>query len=191
MTEFATHQALLFRQWSSNVTLFLHEGPEPTDDQWDQLAARGIAVVTGPVSGLRIDDDRLTGVTLASGLTVPVDALAIGAPVRSNADVLAALGIETEALHGGLGTTVPNDPLTGATAMPGVWVAGNVGDLRMQVVTASASGVLAGATVNADLIAEETAAAVAVRRDPFSASAEAQNSAAVLGDRRHGLERTH
>ena len=164
MTEFATHQALLFRQWSSNVTLFMHEGPELTDDQWDQLAARGIAVVTGSVSELRVDDDRLTGVTLASGRTVPVDALAIGAPVRSNADVLAALGVVTEALPGGLGATVPNDPLTGATAVPGVWVAGNVGEMKMQVVTAAASGVWVGAAVNADLIAEETASAVAARR---------------------------
>lgn len=185
---FAAHQALLFRQVSERITLFLHQGSELTDDQWEELAARDIAVVDGPVAALRVKDDRLTGVTLASGRTVPVDALAVGAPMRSNADVLDALGVAAEAHPAGFGTTVPNDPQTGATAVPGVWVAGNVGDLRMQVVTAAASGVGVGAAVNADLIAEETAAAVAARRRPFSASAEAENSIAVLGDRRHGLE---
>ncbi|WP_051388993.1 NAD(P)/FAD-dependent oxidoreductase [Arthrobacter sp. 35W] len=160
----AMHQAQLFRQWSGNVTLFLHSGPEPTPEQLEELAARGIAVVSGPVAGLRVDDDRLTGVVLASGSTVPVDALAVGAPVKSNADVLAGLGITAEAHPSGFGLTVPNDPATGATAVPGVWVAGNVGDMKMQVVTAAASGVWVGAAVNADLIAEETAAAVAARR---------------------------
>ena len=164
---FAVHQALLFRQLSDRMTLFLHTGPELTDDQWEELAARDIAVVTGPVGALRVEDDRLTGVTLASGRTVPVEALAIGAAARSNADVLDALGIAPEAHPAGFGTTVPNDPQTGATAVPGVWV---------------------GAAVNADLIAAETATAVAVRRRPFSPSAEAENSIAVLGRRRHGLE---
>ena len=45
---------------------------------------------------------------------------------------------------------------TGATAVPGVWVAGNVADLRAQVITAAAAGLNAGAAINADLIAEET-----------------------------------
>lgn len=185
---FAVHQALMFRQLSDRITLFQHTAPELTDDQWEQLAARGIAVVTGPVNALRVQDDRLTGVTLVSGRTVPVDALAVGAPARSNAEVLDALGIAAEAHPAGFGTAVPNDPLTGATAVPGVWVAGNVGDLRMQVVTAAASGLGVAAAVNADLIAEETAAAVAARRQPFSARAEAENTVTVLGDRRHGFE---
>ncbi|WP_427018057.1 NAD(P)/FAD-dependent oxidoreductase [Pseudarthrobacter sp. P1] len=163
-TAFAMHQAQLFRQWSSDVTMFLHSGPELTEDQMEELAARDIAVVSGPVRGLRVEEDRLTGVVLASGSTVPVDALAVGAPVRSNADVLATLGIAVAAHPSGFGLTVPNDAATGATAVPGVWVAGNVGDMKMQVVTAAASGVGVGVAINADLIAEETAAAVAARR---------------------------
>ncbi|HWD77283.1 MAG TPA: NAD(P)/FAD-dependent oxidoreductase, partial [Kribbella sp.] len=38
----AMHQVQLFRQLSDDVTLFLHTAPEPTDEQWEQLAARGI-----------------------------------------------------------------------------------------------------------------------------------------------------
>jgi thioredoxin reductase len=185
---FAVQQALLFRQWSSRITFFLHEAPEPTDEQWDQLAARDITVVVGTVDSLRVEDDALTGVQLGSGHTIPVDALAVGVPARSNADVLHGLGIAAEADPAGVGTSVPHDPATGATTVPGVWVAGNVGDFRMQVVSSAASGVTAGAMVNMDLITDETAVAVAERRDPFSARSEAANTTRILGDRRHGLD---
>ena len=43
----AVHQALLFRQWTADVTLFVHTAPDPTAEEWEQLAARGIAVVDG------------------------------------------------------------------------------------------------------------------------------------------------
>ena len=44
---------------------------------------------------------------------------------------------------------------------------------------------MAGAQINADLVAEETAAAVDAHRDPFSAWSEARVS--EPGDRRHGI----
>jgi thioredoxin reductase len=185
---FSPQQALLFRQWSSAVTLFTDRMPALESEQSEQLAARDIAVVDGPVAGLRVEDDRLTGVSLQSGRTAPIDALAVATTVHSNADALAGLGLVAVDHPSGLGALVPNDPVTGATTVPGVWVAGNVGDMRMHVVTAAASGVSVGAAVNADLIAEETAAAVQARRPAFGVRAEQANAGTVLGDRRHGLE---
>jgi thioredoxin reductase len=64
----------------------------------------------------------------------------------------------------GVGSAVPADP-TGATAVPGVWVAGNVADVRAQVVSSAAAGLTVGAAINADLIAEETRLAVAAHRE--------------------------
>ena len=61
------------------------------------------------------------------------------------------------------GYAVPADP-NGATTVPGVWVAGNVTDLRAQVISAAAGGLNAGAMINMDLIQEETAAAVEAYR---------------------------
>jgi thioredoxin reductase len=58
---------------------------------------------------------------------------------------------------------VPADP-TGRTDVPGVWVAGNVTDLTAQVGAAAAAGAMAGAQINADLVDEETRAAVAELR---------------------------
>jgi thioredoxin reductase len=56
-----------------------------------------------------------------------------------------------------VGSQVPADP-TGATAVPGAWVGGNVADVRAQAVTSAASGPTAGAAINADLVAEQTRA---------------------------------
>jgi thioredoxin reductase len=185
---FSVHQAMMFRQWSASVTLFLHESPEPTDDEWELLAARDVQVVVGRVRSLRVEDDVLTGVVVEGAPVVPVDALAVAADVHPNGALLASLGLEPEPHPMGLGTVLAADPVTGATAVPGLYLAGNVADARMQVITAAASGVGVAAAVNGDLIAEDGALAVARRRRPFGVRAEAENTTRVLGDRRHGLE---
>jgi thioredoxin reductase len=59
-----------------------------------------------------------------------------------------------------VGDRVPSET-AGQTAVPGVWVAGNVTDMTAQVGAAAAQGALAGAHINADLVAEETREAVA------------------------------
>ena len=48
---FSVHQALLFRQWTSDLVFFVHDGPGPTAEEREQLAARGIGIVEGPVAG--------------------------------------------------------------------------------------------------------------------------------------------
>ena len=59
----------------------------------------------------------------------------------------------------GMGTYIVADQ-AGQTSVPGVYLAGNVSDLGAQVGAAAAAGALAGARINADLVEEETAAAV-------------------------------
>jgi thioredoxin reductase len=162
----AVHQALLFRQWSADVTLFLHTAPAPGQAECEQLAARGITLVDGEVAALEVTDDRLTGVRLRSGELVPCQAVVVGPRFTARADVLTTLGLEpTEQQVDGhvIGSYVPADP-TGATAVPGVWVAGNVADLRAQVISAAAAGLNTAAAINADLIAEDVRRAVADHR---------------------------
>jgi thioredoxin reductase/SAM-dependent methyltransferase len=162
----AAHQALIWRQWSDDVTLFLHTGPELDEDQREQLAARDIAVVEGEVTGLEVTGEGLAGLRLADGRVVACRALAVATRLTARADVLAGLGLETEAQEMAghvIGTRIPADA-TGATSVPGVWVAGNAANVTEQVIGAAAAGVRAGAAINADLIAEETRRAVASRR---------------------------
>ena len=162
---FAGHQAQLFRQLTDDVTLFRHTWSGPEDEEWEQLAARGIAVVEGEVTGLEVTDDRLAGVRLADGHVIARDALVVSPRFAARSSLLETLGLKAveQEMNGWVfGSAVPADP-TGATEIPGVWVAGNVTNLQAQVVTAAAGGLMAGARLNADLIEEEVRAAVASR----------------------------
>jgi thioredoxin reductase len=163
----AVHQALLWRQWSDEVTLFLHTAPDPGEEEYEQLAARGVAVVDGEVTRLEPAGGRLTGVVLAGGHTVPVRALVVAPLLTARSALLAGLGlptVEVESAGHVVGTRIDADQVTGATAVPGVWAAGNAAHPMDQVIGAAAAGVRAGAAVNADLVAAEVRHAVASRR---------------------------
>ncbi|WP_375155137.1 methyltransferase domain-containing protein [Micromonospora sp. 4G55] len=174
-----THQALLFRQLTDDVVVFTHTGPPLAPEQAEQLAARGVRVVEGEVTGLEVTDDRLTGVRLRSGDLVTRQALVVGPRFAARADLLAGLGLTTsEFVVGGhvFGDHVAADA-SGATAVPGVWVAGNVTDPQATVIAAAAAGMKAGAALNADLIAEETDRAVTALRAGTGAATETKTGA--------------
>lgn len=183
---FAVHQALLLRQWSDRVTLLRHTAPGFTDEEWEQLAARGVAVVDGTAAELEVAADRLVGVRLAGGRVLRCDALVVMPRMVAAAAVAATLGLTAVPHPRGIGEHLPADP-SGATEVPGVWLAGNVGDPAATVVVAAAQGVTAAAAINADLVADDARQAVARRRAPFSPAAEADRCERTLGDRRHGL----
>ncbi|MER7420640.1 NAD(P)/FAD-dependent oxidoreductase [Micromonospora peucetia] len=182
----SVHQALLFRQWSADVTYFSHTGPPRTEEQTEQLTARGIRVVDGEVASLEITEDRLVGVRLGDGTVVNREALAVSSRMVARAGFLGALGLRPVEHPAGVGEHVPSDA-AGRTDVPGVWVAGNVTDPAAQVGAAAAAGVFVAAQINADLVAEETRQAVTAHRDRFSARSEAEVCDLVVGDRRHGL----
>ncbi|TDW14404.1 NAD(P)/FAD-dependent oxidoreductase [Kribbella kalugense] len=161
----AMHQVQLFRQLSDDVTLFLHTAPEPTEEQWEELAARGIAVVQGKVEQIAVEGDRITGVRLEGGTVIPRQALAVQTTVRARAGFLADLGLETTVIETNgveVGTAVKVDAM-GATEVPGVFAAGNVTNPMAQVMPSAAAGLMAAGGLNFDLITEETRLAVAAR----------------------------
>jgi hypothetical protein len=121
--------------------------------------------------------------------------------MTARADVLTSLGlhlVEQQIGDHPAGTVVAADD-TGATTVPGVWVAGNVADAHLWVINAAAAGLTAAAAINNDLTHEDVLWALAATREeeyrrpnrashqPFSAQAEADITQRVLGDRRHGL----
>lgn len=156
-SENALHQTLLLRQLSDDVTLFLHESPEPDGDGWEQFAALGVRVVTGQVRELARDGDCLRAVVLEDGHAFPVSAVAVQPRFVARAELYEQLG-GTVTEHP-FGSVITRDP-AGATALPGVWAAGNAGDLTAMVGAAAAQGVMAGAAINADLVQEDVRAAV-------------------------------
>jgi thioredoxin reductase len=159
----AAAQALMWRQWSPDVTLFLHTAPAPGADVMEQVSARGISLVEGEVTGVEVTGGRLSGVRLRSGQIVPRRAVVIGPQFEARHALLDSLGVSVAEHPLGIGHQVAADA-AGRTSAAGVWVAGNAADVTAGVMQAAASGVTAAAAINADLTAEDTAAAVAARR---------------------------
>ncbi|HWS32093.1 MAG TPA: bifunctional NAD(P)/FAD-dependent oxidoreductase/class I SAM-dependent methyltransferase [Actinoplanes sp.] len=163
----SVHQAQMWRQLSPRVALLLNGSAAPGEPQAEELAARAIPVVPGAIEALETDGDRLTGVRLADGSVIALDALVVGPVATARSAFAESLGLSASpfVMHGStLGSRIPADEM-GATAVPGVWVAGNVTNLAATVVVAMAAGQTAGAAINMDLIAEETREAVAGYRD--------------------------
>lgn len=154
---FAVHHALLWRQWSADVTFCLHTAPKPGRDELDRLAARNVTLVEGEVAALEVTQDRLTGIRLRRGERIRCHAVVVEPRFTAQAAVLARLGLEPaeRQIQGHVvGSSVPAT-LGGATAVPGVWVAGNVADVRAQAINAAAAGLDAAVAINGDLTAED------------------------------------
>jgi len=178
----AIHQALLFRQLSPHVTLLQHSGPAPDGEQREQLDARGIAITEGEVEEIESDASGLTGVRLANGRRVPLDAVVVAPRMTARAELLAPLGLKPAEVRVGehvVGTRIETDA-AGATAVPGVWVAGNVADVQSHVIMAAAAGLAAGAAINIDLVGAEARSAA----DASGNTAVQGGSTVVLGHNR-------
>jgi thioredoxin reductase len=155
-TPMAVHQAMMFRLLSPHVTVLAHSAP-PTPEQSDVLAQRGIGIAPGMVAEVLTRHDHLTGVRLADGSHVELDALVVASVVHARADFLAPLGLRpTEFSANGhvFGTRIETGA-NGATDVPGVWVAGNTSEPMAQVVAAAANGL----AVASAIIAERVSAA--------------------------------
>lgn len=144
----AIQHAHLVRQWSTDVIYFPHTDALTVLER-EQLSARGIEVVEGAVARLVVDGDRLAGVELDDGRVVHRDAVFVRPRLTANSDLLERLGCSTNE-HGWVVTDS-----TGQSSVPGVWVAGNAGNPRAQVITAAGEGSAAAIALNADLVEED------------------------------------
>jgi len=159
--EMAFHQALLFSRLSDQVTVFLHEAAEPTPEQWEQLAALEVPVVRPRVERVVVDGAQVRGVQVEGGETFAADAVVVAPRFHARTELYESLGGTAE--EAPFGRQIPADP-RGATPVPGVWVAGNAGQLMAMVVSSAASGVTAGSAVHGELSLADLDRAVHERR---------------------------
>lgn len=159
------HQVLMFRALSEDVTAFVTDPALVDDTTLDGFAARGVAVVTGPVTSVVSDGERLTGVSLASGEFVALDALAAASTVEAQVGFLAGLGLEaTDQFMGDhrFAGALTVDGV-GQTSVRGVYAAGNVAAPMATVIASAAAGTQAGAALHGDLVQADLAVALAAR----------------------------
>jgi thioredoxin reductase len=139
-------KAVMLREWAPDVVLF-PGAYEPTGEEAEQLARRGITVEHGKVTRLVIVDGRLTGVELADGRVVERSAVFVNPTFAPKDTLLKDLGCELDD-QGWVRTEA------GWTGVDGVWAAGNVVDPRAQLISSAGAGASAAVLINHELIFE-------------------------------------
>ena len=152
------HPAALFRQLSARYTVVLHDGVDADDPSLEALRAAGVSIIDARVSRIITGDDgHVAAVELANGDRIDADAVVIGARFRVRAEPLASLGVRPVEHPNGLGDVVEVDA-TGATAVSGLYAAGNVTDPSQQVLQAAAHGSWVGAMISFGLAHDDVQA---------------------------------
>ena len=152
-TPHSVHQALLLPDWSSDVTLFTNGVIVPDDAERAKLAARGVRIDTRAVESLAGDgkaqDSReLTGIRVAGGEVLPIEALFVGPRTRAASPLAEQLGCAFD--EGPSGLFVRTTPRKETTA-PGVFAAGDAALAVHNASFASADGVMAGVAAHQSL----------------------------------------
>ena len=159
----AVRYAQIVRQWTHDLVYFTPPGLLTAAERAG-LVARAIGIVEGSIESLVIDsEDRLRGVCMADGSTVPRDALFVPPRFVPRSQLLADLGCATN--DDGWVTV----DATGRTSVPGVWAAGNVVDPRAQVITAAGAGSAAAIAINADLVDDDVRDAITAYHHGYTA----------------------
>ena len=168
-TPMAAHHGLLFRQLSDDVVMVVHDGVELPDEEVEKLGAIGVRFAHGTPREVVTDGDGLVGLRLADGSLLERDAIVVATKPHVRADYLGPLGIEPtpfEMAGAVLGSVIAVEP-TGATAVPGVFAAGNATDISMTLMASAAHGNRVGAWINAELANADATKAVEALRDDF------------------------
>ncbi len=153
------HQAELVRQWSDHVTFFTAGLGGPLDDDVAaRLRARGVALEEAAVAEVLGDGGAVTGVRLADGRVVELDALFTGAMAQPHDDAVAHLGLDRADTP--VGSFLAVDTF-GKTSAERIWAAGNVVDPGATVPMSSGAGARVGGMVNMALVADDAARALA------------------------------
>ncbi|MDA3623792.1 FAD-dependent oxidoreductase [Saccharopolyspora sp. WRP15-2] len=156
MAPHSAHLAALMRRHSPSVT-FCVNGVEVGAAERRRLTAYGVRLVDAGVTRVAAVDGDGAPVVIEvdDGGTVTCDAIFVGTrPVPHDA-IMTTLGAAKDPVSG----LVPVDA-AGATAVEGVWAAGNVVNPRAQVVAAAGAGCTAGIAMTSWLLDRELAAAV-------------------------------
>ena len=149
----AVHYAQIVRQWTHDLVYFTSPDILTTAER-SELAARDVGIVEGTIDQLVVDDDRLVGVQLGDGCVVPREVLFVPPRFVPNNQLLVRVGCDVD----DAGWVITDR--TGSTSVPGVWAAGNVADLRAQVITAAGAGSAAAIAINAELVEDDVRGAI-------------------------------
>lgn len=144
------HQAQLFSQLSEHTIYINHEPSFLDADGRRVLHALNVPVVDARIESLDVDPaGQLHALRLTNGQSLEMDAAVVMSRMEANAHLYELLG--GSLTEHPLGHHIAVDQM-GATAIPGVYAAGNITELGAMVLGSAAAGVMAGAAINIDLL---------------------------------------
>lgn len=154
------HALPLLRQLTVQLTVVVHAGVPADDPQLETLRSAGVTVTQGPVERI-LDDEagQLRAVELADGSEIAADTVLVSTRLHAHVSPFAGLGLTASEHPSGVATYVEADPMTGATAVPGLYAAGTLAEPMLQVLPTAAAGTRVGAMVSFDLAQEDLEAA--------------------------------
>lgn len=146
--EAALHLTKLICGWTNDLILFTDGKMDLSEADIDGIRRKGIIVREDAVAKLA-GSVGLEAVVMKNGEVIPRAGLFISPKQELRSDLYHRLGCALSA-HG----RIEADAL-GRTSVPRVFVAGDAGPGQQSVVSAAATGMLAGAGLNHELLAED------------------------------------
>lgn len=144
----SAHQAMMLPDWGP-TTYFTQDQFEPSAEDAQHLAARGVHIERTPVVALLGAAPGLDGVVLADGREAPLRALFVASRAHMASPLADQLGCAFD--EGPLGPVIRVDDLK-QTTVPGVYAAGDASTPMSNATLASASGVMAGVCAHRSLV---------------------------------------
>ena len=139
--------ARLIQNWSQNLMLITGERTTLSDDQLDDLQARGIKVTEASVTEYESLDSELSALHLSDGQRLGRKGVFMRPPLSLQGDLHLQLGCALD--DNGLYIVV--DPM-GQTSVPGVYAAGDIVSPMHAVIAAAASGTRAAGMLNHEFV---------------------------------------
>ncbi|WP_083546311.1 bifunctional NAD(P)/FAD-dependent oxidoreductase/class I SAM-dependent methyltransferase [Janibacter indicus] len=149
------HPLPLLRQLTADLTVLIHAGVDTDEPQLQTLRDAGVTVVVQPAAAVVSDAaGGLRGIRLSDGSEIAADTILVGTRLHARVAPFAGVGLEAAAHPSGVATHVAADPMTGATAVPGLYAAGTLAEPMLQVLPTAAAGSRVGSMVSFDLAHE-------------------------------------
>ena len=140
--------ARLIQNWSRDLVLVTGENTTLTDEQLDDLQARGIGIIEAAVTKYENRNGELSTLRLSDGRRLTRKAVFMRSPMSLKGDLHEQLGCD---LQDGLQVVVDK---MGQTSVPGVYAAGDMVSPMAAVIMAAASGAKAASMLNHELVME-------------------------------------
>ena len=146
--ERAIHLASLVHNLSNQLTVVTSDKAEFTSEQRCKLQFHNISVVEKKIREVIHENGRLTSIVFEDQETIQLDALYAAVPFKQHSEIPAMLGCElTEVGH------IKTDPFQ-KTNIAAVYACGDNSSMMRSVSNAVATGGIAGAMVNKELVDE-------------------------------------